>query len=232
MKATTLSTVGTTYLHAVIVVAAAILFALGGVFTANAQTYSFDQTLTIGSTGTAVRNLQAFLATDATIYPEGLITGYYGSLTAAAVKRFQCRQGIVCSGSVSTTGYGKVGPMTLAKLQVVGGLTGIGGADPVVVTGDVFAPIQSSAFVSTSTPFGASLSWNTTESARHRVIYSTTFPFNYSVAPSSVDANFDANANIAITGLAPNTTYFYVRESVDANGNVMWSAPLTFRTAP
>lgn len=220
-----------TYLQLVAGMTAAILLAFSGVFTAHAQTYSFDQALTIGSRGTAVRNLQAFLATDATIYPEGLITGYYGTLTARAVQRFQCRQGIVCSGSISTNGYGRVGPMTLAKLQVVGGLTGIGGPD-VTVTGDVFAPIQSGQFISTSTPFSANISWSTTEPARSRVIYSTSFPFNYSVAPSSVDATFDANANVTLTGLVPNTTYFYVRESVDASGNVMWSAPLTFRTAP
>ena len=42
-----------------------------------------------GSTGDEVRKLQEFLKQFPDIYPEGLVTGYFGPLTEAAVGRFQ-----------------------------------------------------------------------------------------------------------------------------------------------
>src|SRR5258708_3219207 len=66
-------------------------------------------TLQLGSQGDQVKILQTLLAANASIYPEGLITGFFGSATARAVKRFQKENGI---GQV-----GRVGPQTLAKLN-------------------------------------------------------------------------------------------------------------------
>ncbi|HEY4521363.1 MAG TPA: peptidoglycan-binding protein, partial [Candidatus Paceibacterota bacterium] len=59
-----------------------------------------------GSTGSNVTVLQQFLAKDRNMYPEGQVTGYYGTLTTTAVQRFQAKYNIVSSGSPSTTGYG------------------------------------------------------------------------------------------------------------------------------
>lgn len=56
-----------------------------------------------------VSNLQTVLKTDPLIYPEGLVTGYFGKLTDAAVKRFQTKYGI--------ESIGFVGPQTRAKLN-------------------------------------------------------------------------------------------------------------------
>ncbi len=75
------------------------------------------QKLFLGSRNNNVKSLQEFLAKDPSIYPEGLITGYFGLLTKKAVQRFQCKYGITCEGSESTTGYGLVGPKTLQKLN-------------------------------------------------------------------------------------------------------------------
>jgi peptidoglycan hydrolase-like protein with peptidoglycan-binding domain len=66
-------------------------------------------TLNQGSQGDAVQILQALLAADPSIYPEGLITGFFGPKTAAAVKRFQKENGL--------PQVGRVGPLTLAKLN-------------------------------------------------------------------------------------------------------------------
>ncbi|OGY96366.1 MAG: hypothetical protein A2122_01330 [Candidatus Liptonbacteria bacterium GWB1_49_6] len=66
-------------------------------------------TLREGSRGDAVKTLQAILAADTTIYPEGLITGIYGKLTSKAVARFQKKQGL--------PQVGNVGPKTLEKLK-------------------------------------------------------------------------------------------------------------------
>jgi len=62
-----------------------------------------------GMRGDEVSTLQALLAADAEIYPKGLVTGYFGQLTANAVKRFQKKFGI--------EQVGFVGPKTLKKLN-------------------------------------------------------------------------------------------------------------------
>lgn len=67
------------------------------------------RTLKVGITGDDVTMLQALLASDPSIYPEGKITGFYGKLTEQAVKRFQKKHGF--------EQVGNVGPKTLRKLQ-------------------------------------------------------------------------------------------------------------------
>ena len=69
---------------------------------------SFIQTLSLGSRGDDVRNLQTFLSQFKDIYPEGLITGYFGPLTEKAVQRWQTKHNIVVSGTSETTGYGRI----------------------------------------------------------------------------------------------------------------------------
>ena len=87
-------------------------------------------TLGPGASGAGVSQLQTFLASNPAWYPQGLITGYYGSLTTAAVQAFQSAQGIVSSGSPSTTGYGQVGPRTAAAIQAQCGSGGSGASGP------------------------------------------------------------------------------------------------------
>ncbi len=63
----------------------------------------------VGSRGKGVRVLQKLLASDPSIYPQGLVTGYYGRLTEAAVKKFQENHGI--------SPVGQVGPETRMLLN-------------------------------------------------------------------------------------------------------------------
>ena len=76
----------------------------------------FTRVLKVGSTGTDVAKMQAFLARDTSIYPEATLSGYFGALTQAAVQRFQAQSGVVASGTPDTTGYGMVGPKTAAAI--------------------------------------------------------------------------------------------------------------------
>ena len=70
----------------------------------------FSQDLYYGMKSDQVKCLQQFLVNLGNdIYPEKLITGYYGPLTMAAVKRYQAFKGII------TTGY--FGPITRAKVN-------------------------------------------------------------------------------------------------------------------
>ncbi|MFA7309334.1 MAG: peptidoglycan-binding protein [Candidatus Paceibacterota bacterium] len=86
--------------------------------TSNANCPLIGRVLKRGSNGDDVTRLQRFLALDASIYPEGQVTGYYGALTEAAVQRWQTRYNIVSSGSADTTGYGVTGPRTAAAISL------------------------------------------------------------------------------------------------------------------
>ena len=73
----------------------------------------FTKTLQRGMREDEVKQLQEFLKTPPAggpdIYPEGLVTGYFGSLTEKAVKKFQEKNGIEPIGTV--------GPKTRAKIN-------------------------------------------------------------------------------------------------------------------
>lgn len=62
-------------------------------------------------------NKAGFTIAESGVGSPGNETEYFGSLTRAAVQRFQCSKGIVCEGDEDTTGYGKVGPKTRAILN-------------------------------------------------------------------------------------------------------------------
>ncbi|MDP2676933.1 MAG: glycosyl hydrolase family 18 protein [bacterium] len=83
--------------------------------------------LTPTSTIAAVRSLSFGISGDDVVSAQkqlislgylakGKATGYFGPLTDAGVKKFQCDRKIICSGSSATTGYGLVGPKTRAAL--------------------------------------------------------------------------------------------------------------------
>jgi len=59
-----------------------------------------ERPLARGSSGEDVRALQEALATDRHVYPEGIVSGFYGPLTEQAVKRFQARFGMEQVGTV------------------------------------------------------------------------------------------------------------------------------------
>ena len=82
--------------------------------------YQFTNNLQLGNSGEDVRQLQVFLKSQGTdIYPEGLMTGYLGSLTQKAIERFQVKYGIAKAGD---EGYGYVGPKTRTKINSLQGL--------------------------------------------------------------------------------------------------------------
>lgn len=70
-----------------------------------------------GSQGDQVKIIQALLASDPSIYPEGIVSGFYGALTRKAVERFQEKNGFESVGSI--------GPKTRAKFNELLKLTPI-----------------------------------------------------------------------------------------------------------
>lgn len=69
--------------------------------------------LLLGNRGDEVTLLQTLLARDKAIYPEGLVTGFFGPATRQAVRKFQEKYGLPA--------VGRVGPQTRAKLSEVFG---------------------------------------------------------------------------------------------------------------
>ncbi len=189
--------------------AGALMFVLP--FAAHAAFIS--QQLDLGMTNSDVTSLQTFLAQNSAIYPEGIVSGFYGPLTAAAVSRFQVENNL--------PSVGRVGPATLALINSQMGGTISNGAD-------ISAPTIFPETVTVSSN-SATISWTTSEASRGRVMFGSTWPFLYSTAPSVSTASFGSTSSVTLTGLQAHTTYFYVLESVDAAGNIQWTVgkPLT-----
>ena len=61
-----------------------------------------------------VARLQAILAKNPVIYPEGIVSGYFDDATLTAVQRFQLKYNLAHDGDIF---YGYVGPQTRAKLN-------------------------------------------------------------------------------------------------------------------
>lgn len=205
-----------------------LFFMLGLAVTASAATLT--RQLEVGSRGQDVSDLQTYLALDSSIYPAGLVTGYFGQLTKAAVERFQAKNGIVSSGTPATTGYGRVGPVTMAALnQKMGGFTG--GSN---------VPVIQSVNVSTSNNT-ASINWNTNRNTSAIVYYSTSFPTMTEASPTTgvtisgssmlVHSDLRASHSAVISSLIPNTTYYYVIYTRDGSGNENITWPATFQTS-
>ncbi len=216
-------TITKTNLRTLVQIGGLALFLILSVFaTVGIAHAALTRQLEIGDSGADVSSLQTFLAQDPTIYPQGLVTGYFGTLTKAAVSNFQAKNGIAT--------VGRVGPVTLAAInaQMSGGGS---------VGGDVTAPT-----IWAITPAvgrnSASIQWNTNEQAAGIVYYGTTWP-SLSDSPTDVtiggtsamtDTMLRVTQNVSISGLQPNTTYYYVLYARDASGNVQVTWPSSFKT--
>ena len=80
----------------------------------------FSTPLFFGMQNEDVRRLQEVLAKDPEVYPEGLVTGYFGPLTHSAVERFQEKYAdeiLKPVGLLGGTGF--VGEKTIAKLNQI-----------------------------------------------------------------------------------------------------------------
>lgn len=79
--------------------------------------HTFAIPLKLTDFGDEVKALQIALQLDGTFPMAVNTTGYFGAVTEQSVKNFQRKYNIVTSGTPATTGYGRVGPKTRAKLN-------------------------------------------------------------------------------------------------------------------
>lgn len=212
-------------------IAAASILSLGVAPLAHAA--SISHTLDLGSSGQEVTDLQNYLSKDATIYPSGLVTGYFGQLTKAGVERFQTEQNIVKSGTPETTGYGRVGPMTMARLNVL--MNGSGG---IVSSGTV--PVLSGVSLQRSAT-SVTFSWSTNEPTTGQIYWSNvgiradeaTGPGQtpYVSGTLALDGGgLQYNHSVTVSNLQANTTYYYFVRSIDGSGDMSVILPNTFST--
>jgi glucose/arabinose dehydrogenase/PKD repeat protein len=89
-------------------------------------------------------------------------------------------------------------------------------------------PTISGRTVSGITVSSAQINWTTNEPSTSRVEYGLTSSYGLSTA---LDSSLVTAHSVALTGLAPNTTYNYRIRTIDAAGNERISGNATFRTA-
>jgi peptidoglycan hydrolase-like protein with peptidoglycan-binding domain len=216
---------------------ASLMFLAGIAFIqpVHAATYALlTAQIDYGQTSTNVTNLQTFLASSPTIYPQGRITGYFGPLTKSAVMNFQAAYGL--------PQVGRVGPATLAKINglIMSGiaLSGTGGTN---YNNTTIAPAISNIVISPSNT-STSITWSTDEGAKAMVYYSAT-PFQLTEAntdrtrPSIIGGSttqqttsYQNYQSATVSGLQPHTSYYYMLEVVDADGNYSYTWPAIFTT--
>ena len=176
-----------------------------------------------GMSGSDVSSLQTFMSGDASIYPSGLVTGYFGSLSSAGVSRFQAKNGLAV--------VGRVGPLTMAAVNAqMGGVT----------TGDQNAPIINNLNINTSNNT-ARFQWNTSEGASALVYYGTSALSETEASAGNevtiggstflVHSDMRTSHDGTITGLQSGTRYYFVVYVRDASGNVSVSTQQTFTTS-
>ena len=204
------------------ITAGAALGALPSAYAQNADRSPIVNQLDQGATGNDVLRVQALLALNPTIYPAGLVTGYYGPLTAQAVTQFQIGYGIAP--------VGRVGPLTRAKMNslIASGLAPDVNAHPI---GNVSVAV---------TETTATITWSTAELTRGKV--------NYDVAPVTLletsaalaepvisgtavsESGYVQSHSVTLSGLVSGRTYSYAIQSVDLTGNVSVMLPKNFTT--
>lgn len=209
------------------------------------ETLKLVKRLRYGMTSEDVKLLQEILATDPDIYPERLVTGYFGSLTEKAVKKFQKAAGI--------EQVGEVGPKTIAKINellkegagksgkvppgllIAPGIRAKLGFTPVPPPGqelppgikrkiegqeDSVPPVISGVSVIGITSTSAKITWTTDEKADSKVWYDKTTPLVVTGStPTQSSSDLVLKHNIGLFDLTPGTAYYYAISSTDSSGN-------------
>ena len=203
-----------------------------------------------GMSGEDVKLLQEVLATDTDVYPEGLVTGYFGPLTKNAVKKFQKIAGIEQVGLVGPKtsarinelleeGAGKSGKVP-PGLLIASGIRKKLGFTPLPLSGQKLPPgiakkpgpdileVEATDITATS----AGITWTTDKKADSSVWYSTESPLVV-VTDSTLNAistDFVLDHYITLSDLIQGTIYYFIVNSTDKAGNKEISGQEEFTT--
>lgn len=218
-----------------------VVFAFYGI--ASAESGQILKTLRVGSRGSEVVVIQTLLKGIPDIYPEGLVTGYFGKATEAAVKRFQKKYGLEQVGFTGPKTREKLNtllvvlipaavPTPSAVLAPAPAITPAPTPTPVLpstplVPADVTPPVVRLLTAGSIAKDRVVVSWVTNEPGDSRVEYGMNAI--YDNIPL-VDATFSKSHMVRITGLASGVSYGFRVTSRDAAGNTSISDNMAFRT--
>jgi peptidoglycan hydrolase-like protein with peptidoglycan-binding domain len=200
--------------------------------------------LKVGMSGDDIKTLQELLSTDSDVYPEGLVTGYYGKLTEKAVKKLQKKLCLNEDGTVNpqtikrinellSEGAGNSGHIP-AGLLIAPGIQKklCGTTTPATTTPDTAAPVISNVFATNTTATATKIKWTTNEKANSRVWYGAASPITAATPTDQVSSNeYELSHSLTLSGLASTTTYYYVVVSADKAGNITTAPQQSFITA-
>lgn len=184
-----------------------------------------------GESNADVTSLQQFLSAYPTWYPSAIVNGTFDAATQAAVIRFQAAYGLAQ--------VGRVGPQTRDKLNQL-----IGGIGPVVTSAT--GPTMYMPYLPVITNTTATFTWLTSNQAALGRVYYSTSPLQMNEGDinsngfavttgqlGSYDGVARTQQSSVLSGLQPNTSYYYTIVATDLGGNVSVIGPNnTFRTNP
>jgi peptidoglycan hydrolase-like protein with peptidoglycan-binding domain len=198
----------------------------------SASAAAIERQLEVGMSGSDISVMQAFLAKDATVYPQGLVTGYFGFLTKAAVSNFQSNNGL--------SAVGRVGPQTLPVLNLAierGGSSGSSSGGASNWTSAMAAPVINSVSLDIKSD-SAKIQWRMNEGARGGVYFDDTqlnLTEGSTVSSSGeyerTDDAYSTTQEVTLSNLDQDTTYHYMVYVTDEDGNISVTWPSTFRTS-
>ena len=153
------------------------------------------------------------------------ITAAAGSNGLTAMVPAQARGGALISIS-------RDGSPASYTTQVIKGVSyavfdGVAGSYTATYAVDVAAPVISGVAATPGLNNTATITWTTNEPADSRVEYGLSAS---ALSSHATDASFTTTHSVVLTGLTPNTTYFYRVTSADAAGNAAASSILSFTT--
>lgn len=98
-------------------------------------------------------------------------------------------------------------------------------------TPDTTAPVITAISTSNVSTSSVEVHWTTNEAASSKVYYSTTTPVNTGSAPVVNNATLVTSHQLQLTGLVPNTTYYFVIQSTDTSSNTATASETSFTTS-
>ncbi len=175
--------------------------------------------LKLGSRGGAVTALQEQLKGISGVYPEALITGYFGTLTEKAVKRLQAQN------DLEQVGF--VGPKTRELLLKLSTNQMDSGMNDRKVAPQILE--VNSMVTSTTTAY---VFWTTNKYTTSDFYYANSTPLASTTPLKISDSNMSFTHSVNISGLVPNTTYYYMIKINDNRGNPATTTERSFTTLP
>lgn len=177
--------------------------------------------------GDDVRELQRKLITHGYLAP-GYATGYFGTLTQTAIRKFQCDHNIVCSGTTAN-GYGVYGPQTQAMFATV---TDYSTDDPATLDGQMTPPATGGFEVSGWVPYWRSAT-GTADTLPYLSKLTSVMPFGYTMKTNGTLADTAGLTEDPPNGEAGPWTSFIKaarEEDVYVVPSVMWGSGETIHT--